>query len=104
MARQQERSSLARCAKPQLVFADALNNDVEIVEGSDRCLIYDEPLAEAGLTWRALVKWWGRKTGAAVTHGNERAVAVAHASDEVLDAQRARAPGGSTVRGRASFG
>ncbi|MFL6162640.1 MAG: hypothetical protein ACJ74U_10445 [Jatrophihabitantaceae bacterium] len=64
-------------AKPRLVFTDALNNDVEIVEGSDRCLIYDEPLAEAGLTWRALVRWWARKTGAKLTDTNERVLALA---------------------------
>ena len=63
--------------KPQIVLRDALNNDVEIVEGADRCLGYDAPLAEDGLSWRALVRWWAQRGGTELTEANERDVAVA---------------------------
>ena len=48
--------------KPRIVLRDALNNDIEIVENADRCLVYDRPLVEQGLTWRQLVHWWADKT------------------------------------------
>lgn len=44
--------------KPRIILSDALNNTVDIVEGADRCLVYDRPLPSAGLTWRELVSWW----------------------------------------------
>jgi hypothetical protein len=36
--------------KPRIVLRDAINNDLEIVENAESCLIYDQPLADAGLT------------------------------------------------------
>lgn len=44
--------------KPQIVLRDAVNNVVEITQGADRCLVYDRPLPQHGLTWAALVQWW----------------------------------------------
>jgi hypothetical protein len=44
--------------KPRIVISDALNNIVDVVEGAERCLIYDRPLPSGGLTWRELVSWW----------------------------------------------
>jgi hypothetical protein len=44
--------------KPRIVLADAVSNTIEIVEGADRCLVYDRPLSPAGLTWGELVAWW----------------------------------------------
>jgi hypothetical protein len=44
--------------KPRIVISDALNNLIDVVEGADRCLIYDRPLPSGGLTWRELVSWW----------------------------------------------
>ena len=37
--------------KPRIVLRDAINNVIEIVENAERCLVYDRPLAEHGLTW-----------------------------------------------------
>ncbi len=45
-------------AKPRIVVSDALNNTIDIVEGAERCLIYDRPLPPDGLTWTELVGWW----------------------------------------------
>jgi hypothetical protein len=63
-------------AKPRIVLNDALNNDLVVVDGIDRCLVYDQPLAEDGLTWRALTRWWGKQQDELVTDANERAVAL----------------------------
>jgi hypothetical protein len=39
------------------VLRDAINNVIEIVEGADRCLVYDRPLEHSGLSWGSLVQW-----------------------------------------------
>lgn len=44
--------------KPEIVLRDALNNTIEITKGAGTCLVYNRPLAEAGLSWRELVEWW----------------------------------------------
>lgn len=44
--------------KPELVFKDAINNDIEIVENAEFCLVYNWPLDEDGLSWRKLASWW----------------------------------------------
>ena len=49
--------------KPRLVLRDAVNNIVEIVEHAEHCLVYDRPLAPAGLTWGELVDWWTARSG-----------------------------------------
>ncbi len=45
-------------SKPELGFADAINNDVVVLEHADSCLIYDWNLSDSGLLWSDLVKWW----------------------------------------------
>lgn len=44
--------------KPEIVFRDAINNDIEITRNAHHCLVYDRPLDDSGLSWRALVAWW----------------------------------------------
>ncbi|WP_147446960.1 hypothetical protein [Corallococcus sp. CA054B] len=44
--------------KPEIIFRDAVNNDVEIVRHAQYCLIYDEPIGPDGLAWKDLVNWW----------------------------------------------
>lgn len=45
--------------KPELIFRDALNNDVEIVKHADKVLIFDKPLPSSGmLLWRDLEAWY----------------------------------------------
>lgn len=46
--------------KPRIVLRDAINNDLEIVENAEYCLVYDRPLADTGLTWRQLTAWRAR--------------------------------------------
>jgi len=53
--------------KPELVFADAVNNDVEIVKNAEYCLIYDETVPSTGLLWKDLVSWWARQNNLLAT-------------------------------------
>ena len=49
--------------KPEIVFDDALNNDIRIIRNAEHCLIYDRPISDTGLKWSELVQWY------ADTHG-----------------------------------
>lgn len=44
--------------KPELGFADAINNDIVVLKGKESCLIYDRPLGAGGVLWSELVDWW----------------------------------------------
>ena len=44
--------------KPEIVFDDALNNDIRITKNADQCLIYDRPISSNGLMWNDLVQWY----------------------------------------------
>ncbi|WP_421119369.1 hypothetical protein ACE2AJ_18730 [Aquihabitans daechungensis] len=45
--------------KPDLVLADAVNNDIQIVRNAEHCLIYDRPInSDAGVSFEMLVDWW----------------------------------------------
>ncbi|HEX6525342.1 MAG TPA: hypothetical protein VF070_35835 [Streptosporangiaceae bacterium] len=48
----------ASLAKPDIRFADAVDNDIEIVENADKVLVYDRPIGPDGLRWRDLQVWW----------------------------------------------
>jgi hypothetical protein len=50
--------------KPELIFLDAVNNDVEIVKNADKVLIFDRPLPPSGqLLWKDLLSWWQGREG-----------------------------------------
>jgi hypothetical protein len=53
----------ASCEKPDLRFADALNNDIEIMSDPNKVLIYDRPIPSSGLRWRELQLWWASREG-----------------------------------------
>jgi len=44
--------------KPEIVLADAVSNDIKIVEHEDCCLVYDKPILDRGLLWIDLLEWW----------------------------------------------
>lgn len=44
--------------KPDIRFADAIHNDIEIVTNADKVLVYDRPIGHDGLRWRDLQEWW----------------------------------------------
>ena len=47
--------------KPEIVFDDALNNDIRIMKNADQCLIYDRPIPANGVKWNKLVEWYAEK-------------------------------------------
>lgn len=50
--------------KPELVFRDALNNDVEITKHADKVLVFDQPLPNSGmLLWSDLRDWYAKMQG-----------------------------------------
>jgi len=53
----------ASSLKPDLRLRDAVNNDVEVVTGGDRVLIFDRPIPAEGLKWRDLQAWWADLKG-----------------------------------------
>lgn len=57
--------------KPEIVFNDALNNDICITKNADQCLIYDRPLPHDGLMWNCLVEWYGAEN--AIESNQEKA-------------------------------
>jgi len=52
----------SRGPKPEIGFADAINNDIVILSGEESCLVYDRPIGSNGLLWSELVVWWGDVT------------------------------------------
>jgi very-short-patch-repair endonuclease len=44
--------------KPEIGFADAINNDIVVLSNEDSCLIYDRSIRRDGLLWSELVQWW----------------------------------------------
>lgn len=44
--------------KPEIIFSDLLNNDIEIVKNKEHCLIYCNSIGRNGLRWGQLVEWW----------------------------------------------
>jgi hypothetical protein len=50
--------------KPELIFRDAINNDVEIVKNADKVLSFDRPLPPSGqFLWKDLLAWWQEQEG-----------------------------------------
>jgi very-short-patch-repair endonuclease len=57
-ARRPKNLIFASLAKPDIRFADAVDNDIEIVENADKVLVYDRPIGRDGLRWVDLQAWW----------------------------------------------
>lgn len=49
--------------KPEIVFDDALNNDIRITRNADQCLIYDKPIPADGVKWNDLIEWYVEENG-----------------------------------------
>lgn len=47
--------------KPEIVFDDALNNDIRITKNENHCLIYDRPIPSGGIIWNDLVEWYAEE-------------------------------------------
>ncbi|WP_051939304.1 AbiJ-related protein [Phaeacidiphilus oryzae] len=49
--------------KPDIRFLDALDNNIEVLQGADEVLVYDRPIGPEGLTWHDLQDWWQHTSG-----------------------------------------
>ena len=47
--------------KPEIVLADSISNQIQIVKNANFCLVYNLLIPENGLTWETLVEWWAKK-------------------------------------------
>ena len=47
--------------KPDIVFQNAISNDIRIVGNAEQCLVYDEPVSADGITWSMLQDWYNKK-------------------------------------------
>ncbi|NOU34506.1 MAG: hypothetical protein HOO96_41970 [Polyangiaceae bacterium] len=50
--------------KPEIILADAINNDIQITKNAEHCLVFDRLVPGSGLFWLDLVSWWSDLTGA----------------------------------------
>lgn len=74
----------SRGPKPEIGFADAINNDIVILSGEESCLIYDRPIGASGLLWSELVAWWSE-----ITPGADAAMLGARLQESLAsDAER----------------
>ena len=48
----------ATLGKPDIRFANAVDNDIESVGNADKVLMYDGRIGDGGLRWRDLQAWW----------------------------------------------
>lgn len=44
--------------KPEIIFSDSLNNDIELIRNEEYCLKYNRPIHTHGLLWTELIEWW----------------------------------------------
>jgi hypothetical protein len=58
--------------KPEIVFSDAINNDILLVKNDQYSLVYDLPLTKDGLLWSQLVGWWAEQHSFPVSIETER--------------------------------
>ena len=49
--------------KPEIIFDDALNNDIRITRNAEHCLIFDKEIPRNGLHWTELVDWYSETNG-----------------------------------------
>ncbi|WP_093573662.1 hypothetical protein [Amycolatopsis rubida] len=70
--------------KPEIVFRDALNNDVLVVKNEQFCLVYDRPLAAHGLTWADLTNWWADHEGLTGATAREVSLSLYRRLDRAL--------------------
>lgn len=49
--------------KPDIRFINAVDNDIEVMDGADDVLIFDEQIGQEGIRWHDLQEWWTKKQG-----------------------------------------
>lgn len=74
----------SRGPKPEIGFADAINNDIVILSNQESCLVYDRPIGDDGLTWAEVVDWWAQHPEGGV---DETAARLGKRLQESLDSK-----------------
>ena len=57
--------------KPEIVFDDALNNDIRITKNENQCLIYERSIPTTGVMWSDLVEWYASENNISDTKNQE---------------------------------
>lgn len=60
--------------KPEIVFSDALNNDILITKNEDKCLIYNKEIPKDGVTWEMLINWFAEEN--TITEQKEKKLVI----------------------------
>ena len=76
--------------KPEIVFDDALNNDIRITKNADQCLIYDRPIPAGGLKWNELVEWYAEENGISENQENRFLTRLCQSLDDSFKRQGAK--------------
>lgn len=53
----------ATTEKPDIRFVSVLDNDIEVLQDTDKLLVYDRIVGRSGLRWKDLLGWWKDRTG-----------------------------------------
>lgn len=62
--------------KPEIVFDDALNNDIRITKNEEHCLIYNRSIPSGGVMWNDLVEWYASENNLTKEKNPEKAFLV----------------------------
>lgn len=76
--------------KPEIGFADAINNDIVIFTNRDSCLVYDRPIPDDGLAWERVVEWWRETYSPAGTSEADARKALGRRLQQSLDSEGER--------------
>jgi hypothetical protein len=74
--------------KPEIGFADAINNDIKILSNEDSCLVYDRPIRRDGLLWNEVVVWWAAREATTSTKDAARTLGARLQSSLASDGER----------------
>jgi len=74
--------------KPEIGFADAINNDIKILSNEESCLVYDRPIRRDGLLWIELVDWWAARDGTNSTNEAARTLGTRLQTSLASDGER----------------
>ena len=69
--------------KPEIIFDDALNNDIRITKNESQCLIYNRSIPAGGVMWDDLVDWYASENK--ITPAQNPEVAFVNRLCESLD-------------------
>jgi very-short-patch-repair endonuclease len=76
--------------KPEIVLADAITNEIQIVKNAEYCLVYDREVSDDdGLLWNELVDWWCKRNQAAKkTRDEQKAILLARLMEALNEVEQ----------------